>query len=358
MNQGRLRRILILVLAAAICLEMVRFVRTLPDSRPLTLWYVEADFPQAAVDTLVSRCRAGTGLRVEARSFESEDALGDALEEDKPDLLFCTWARAETLYANGGLASLPEALPLPDILAGMDNPVGTAFFPLGGRVPLLLSGTALEAETYTSMERLLHPPHGGPHLVSDDIAEILYTGILSLGGSMDGDLEKDLKKSDVLKLYNSIALSVLHGTLAPVRSDAAEYVLQGRFPCAVVSSADLADLRGEALWLYILPLPLDGSIFCPAELFGFALPEGARTTAAESFLRWLWTDENAGEAAYAAGLVPAGAARDASGDGGLDGALYEIAHSGLLAFPAPDGVFYANRQRCEESMYRALDMLT
>ncbi len=356
MDQRRLRRIFILLLAAAICLEMTRYAGTISGGR-LTLWFLRADFPETVMDSLLERCRTQTGLRVDAVCYEDEQALADALEAGRPDLLFCSQARAAQLHARGGLAALPSALPLPTLLIGTEPAVGSSFFPLGGRLPMMLVNTALTSQRYDTIERLLHPPHGGVLLVTDDVSEILYAQLLSVGWGMRGNPEEDLKDPLYLERYNSLALSVLHGTLIPVEADAAEYVRQGLVPCAVVRSTELAGIGGENLRFQTLPPPEGGSILYPAELFGFALPEGGRAGAAEPFLRWLWSDESAGEAAYAAGLVPVAAARDASGTGGLEGALAEIARSGRLCFTDPNGPFYGNRAACERSLRGALELL-
>ena len=356
MDRGRQRRILILLTAAALCLIMARVAwgGRRDDAGSLSLWYVGGDCPGAVMDALAARCLGETGLLLETRVFADEASMGLAFEEEKPDLVFCSAARAARFEERESLDAAEDALPLPETLRETWAEIGSSFFPIGGRLPLLLVNTALVTETHESLEALLEAAGDTPFLTSHDWAELLYTAMSAAGKQMMGDPAADVKSKVYRALWNELAGAAFRGGL--VTSDApADYARQGLIPCAVVSSAEIAGLTDRNIYVRPLPLPTGAAAQYPAEPMGFALPEGADTEAAASFLRWLYAGRMAGETAVAAGLIPITEAADART--GLETALIGLSRSGLVRWDAPDAVFYRNRESCEAYLEDALSML-
>ena len=353
MKKRRLRRILILAAAVLLCLGMVLFSRSREREATgrITLWYTEADFSPAVMANLIARCRTDTGLRIEARAFPDEQTLGLAFEEGRPELLFCNHFRAARLSEN--LSPLPEERAFPETLSSAGQEIGSAFFPIGGRLPLLLVNTELTDESVDSLEDLLDAGEG-PFLASDDWADLLFTAALSKGCWIQGLMEADAGKDVYRSLFNTLAAAAFRGRLVPTKA-AAEYVRQGMIPCAVVPSTELAGLSGDSLQLRLLPLPEGGERLHPAELMGFAVLEGCYLPAAEQFVDWLYSDGQDSVLALSAGLVPVhggAAARSAA-----EKSLADFAMSGTVCFLAPDTVFYSNRAAFEQRIAAALDLL-
>lgn len=145
MKYGWLRRALILLVALNLCAAMVLYSRERPEPelRDLTVWYVESDFPSAAVHGLTERCREA-GIRLKTVAYKDEAYLSAAFEGltggtgARPDLLYCGHTRAAQLEERDGLAAIAEPLPVPDSLAQMRPAIGKRFFPIGFRLPVLL----------------------------------------------------------------------------------------------------------------------------------------------------------------------------------------------------------------------------
>ena len=356
MDQKRLRRILILLAAAAICLVMARFSYGGQTDRKtgLTLWYDAGECSPSVMESLVQLCQRETGLRLALRSFEDEGAMGLAFEEEKPDLVFCSASRASGFEARESLGEAGDALPLSEGLRALWPEIGVSFFPLGGRLPLLLVNTALVTETHDSLESLLAAADGTPFLVSDDWAELLYTAMCAKGGTMTGDPATDLKDRNFRGLYNTLSEAAFRGGLVSA-SHAADYVRQGLIPCAVVRSTAIAGLTDKELYVRPLPLPSGAEPGYAAELMGFALPEGADTEHAAVFLSWLYGGRTTGEAALAAGLIPLWETPEAKT--GLETTLIGLSKSGLVRWSVTDTAFFQNRERLEAWLQDTLEML-
>ena len=347
------RRVLILALAAALCLAMVLVTRVKERASTgrLTLWYAQEDFSPAVMGDLLARCRAATGLRIEATAFPEEESLGAAFENNRPDLLFCNHIRAASLAERDNLSGLPEALPFSESLRTAGEEIGTSFFPIGGRLPLLLTHTT---ESFETLEALLTAEGERPVLAGSCWSDLLFTACLSRGYWMQGVPETDSRYAVWQELFNSLAAAAFEQRLFPTK-DAAAYVRQGSVPCAIVRSTELAGLTGDGLSLRLLPLPEGGEALYPGELMGFAVMEGAHLPAAQRFITWLFSGAEDGSAALAAGLVPVHAG--APERNGIEKSLMEIAMSGSVCFLAPDTAFYQNRAACEQRIAAALDLI-
>ena len=357
MNKRWLWRILILAAAAALCAGMVFVSRgEAPKSAgSLTLWYMQEDCAPTVMQALLESCRRDTGLRVEATAFSDEKSLGEAFENGKPDLLFCNHFRAASLAERGNLSPLPEPRAFSDSLKTAGEEIGSSFFPIGGRLPVLLTNTALSGESFESLEALLGAAGTKPFVLSDDLSDLLFTAALSEGHWIKGEPEEDKADYVFVSLYNMLAESAFLGGLRPME-EAAAYVRQGEVPCAITRSTALAGIGDQDLRVSLLPLPEGGTKLYPAELMGFALLEGIYMPTAEDFVEWLYGGIQDSSAALSAGLVPIHAG--APGENEIEKSLADFAQSGLVCFLAPDTAFYANRANWEPRLSTALDLLT
>jgi len=357
MKKRWLWRILILAVAAALCVGMVYFSRgEAPKSGgSLTLWYVEDDCAPAVMRSLLERCRKETGILVEETAFADEKALGEAFDNGKPDLLFCNHFRAASLAQRGKLSPLSAPRAFSESLKTAGEEIGSSFFPIGGRLPVLLTNTTLNSESYETLEALLTAAGTQPFVLADDLSDLLFAAALSEGHWIKGEPEADKADYVFVSLYNMLAESAFLGGLRPMEA-AADYVRQGMIPCAITRSTALAGADEPDLRVSLPPLPEGGTRLYPAELMGFALMEGIYMPSAESFVEWLYSGTEDSAAALSAGLVPIHTG--APGENGIEKSLAAFAQSGLVCFLAPDTEFYLNRADWEPRLRTALDLLT
>lgn len=358
MNRNRLRRVLILLIAAALCLIMARvaYGGQRGAARRLSLWFSLTDCTQDAMESMLASCFRDTGVRIDATAYQDEEALGAAFETGRPDLLFCTQTRAKLLGGGGGLAAIADALPVPAALAEDDPAMGRSFFPIGARLPLLVVNRELAGADWESLEALLDAAaEGKPFLASDCWADVLYTAMSSLGETMRGESAEDAKSPAYTELYNRLALASFRGGLV-LNERAAEYVRQGLLPCAAAHSTALAGFQGDALAVSALPLPEGGEKRYPAELMGIAVLKGADMETAEIFLNWLFDGRGSGTA-LSAGLVPLASDGAERGSDALTRLLLTLAESDALCLPGAEEPFFQNRHACERDLREALDLL-
>ncbi len=356
MNRRRLRRVLIMAVAAAICLAMVVFSSAAEKNSGarLTLWYDEGECSPAVMEALAALCQSEARLRIELRSFPDEAAMGLAFEEERPDLVYCSASRAAGFEKCASLGAVGDALPLSEGLRTLSPEIGESFFPIGGRLPLLLMNTALVTQTHDTLESLLTAADGSAFIASDDWAELLYTAMCAEGAPVTGDPAEDTNNKTFRRLYNQLAEAAFRGGLV-ISEQSADYVRQGLIPCAVVRSTSIAGLADRDVYVRPLLLPAGTEPQYPAELMGFALPEGADTAAAAGFLSWLYGGKAVGKAALALGLVPLWETPEA--ETGLDTALIGLSRSGLVRWCVSDTAFFRNRELCERWLDETLNML-
>ena len=342
---------------ALLCLVLFLFS---PASRPvrgrLTLWYVEGDCARETMERTLARCREESGVAVEARCFADEDALAEAFETGRPDLLYCDHLRAVVLDRQVPLAEVPTPLSLPAALLDAGPRPGRAFLPVGARVPLLLTAgeSAPEADSFEALFDAAGPEF---RIAADSWSELLYGAMLSKGREMHGRLELDGRDRSYTALYNHMAQAALRGGLENLRGGAERYVREGLLSAAVVRSTVLAQGDYEGLAIRTVPLPEGGAPQRAAELMGFALLDAARAEDAESFWEWLWSGTNNAELALATGLVPVTELPDGSGDGEAETLLRALAQEGELRWLDPEADYAANREDCERLLRRTLDLL-
>lgn len=359
----KLRWILLAVVAAAALIALV-LPRLLPEERRpagggLSLWYSERDCPRETMEAWLSAYAQETGEEIAAVSFADEDALAEAFETRQPTLMLCSHVRAAGIDERLGLAHLnslpPEPSALEDALSGLDG----AFFPIGGRVTLLLTDAERIGYDFDSFEELLRAAAeaDAPFLAAESWTELLYQTMYMHGRQMSGLIAEDSRDAVYTALYNALAEAAYEGGLAQV-FDPAEYVRQGLLPCAVVSSSALAGLEGRALRACPLPVPEGGHEGCSGELMGFAVVNAGRNASpAKSFLQWLAAGEHRAAMALDAGLVPLDKTEAAPDANAFDRLLTELAAGGQLRYPAPTLPYFANRIQGESELRERLDLL-
>ena len=323
------------------------------------LWYCEGDCPRPVMEALLADYTAETGKRLDAVSFADEAALAEAFENSRPAFLLCSHVRAAGIDERLGLARLSELPPLPasteEALSGIEG----AFYPIGGRVPLLIADAERVGTGFESYEELLRSAAeaGTPFLAAESWSELLFQVMLSRGRQMSGSLLEDSRDAVYCELWNALAEAAYAGGLALV-ADPAEYVRQGLVPCAVVSSTALAGSGAAGLRVSPLPAPAGGRAGFSGELMGFAAVDvGKHAAAVCGFLQWLATGERGPETALAMGLVPL--TRDA-GEGersALDTLLMGLAERELLRWPPASLPYFAERESCEAELRERLDLL-
>ena len=364
MKHGWLRRTLILLIAAGLCAGMVFFSRKeprTPETGSLTLWYAESDCPGAVMENLLTRCRKETGIKIKAVAFANEALLAAAFEGETgtepelPDLLFCSHMRAALFEQRGSLAEIASPLPISDSLANVRPALGSTFFPIGLRLPVVLVNTSLTDGNFDSFEALLTTAGDEPLLGCDCWAELLYAEAAAKGIRLTGDAEQDFADKQVAELYNKLAMSVFRGGLVCAEHPV-EYVRQGLLPCAVTTSTELSGLSDKALDVCLLPLPEVSEIRYPAELMGFALLDGADTPTAEAFFRWLWSGACT-DAATEACMAPIIRTDSRSARKGLGARLNTLTENLPVFLPEGDEPFTQNRAAFEDWLREALDLL-
>lgn len=365
MKHGWLRRTLILLIAVGLCAGMVfysrRETKSAPKSETLTLWYAQEDCSDAAMESLIARCRKETGIQIKTMAFANEAFLAAAFEgmsgaaPELPDLLFCSHVRAAVLDERMGLAEIAESLPLSSSLAEVCPTVGKSFFPIGSRLPMMLVNTSLTDADFDSFEALLFAAGDDPFLGCDCWAELLYTEAAAKGIRLTGETEQSFGDTQIAALYNKLAMSVFRGGLVCTENPA-EYVRQGLLPCAISMSSSLAGFTDKTLSVRLLPLPEGAETRYPAELMGFALLSSSRMDAAVRFFHWLWSGPAAG-AAVEAGLAPIMMTSGTQANSELEKCLYEVSEKVPLFLLEPEEPFVQNRTAFERWLRETLDLL-
>lgn len=345
-------------LALLLCLALYYFTPVSKQARGnLTLWYAETDCPREVMEALLTDYQNQTRRLVTAAAFPDEQALAAAFETGRPDLLFCSHVRAWDLDEREGLTALQNMPPLPASLDGVSPQLGVCFFPLGARLPLLVSGGGAAPETLEALFRRA-AESGTPCLGADSWADVLYQGMFSLGRELHGSLKADQRDEAYRKLYNALAQAAYSGGIARVQA-VPEHVRQGLLEAVIVSSSALAGLEDEAgLAVSPLPPPEGGRQAYSAELMGFAVLADEKTRdEARAFLEWLSTGDNALFPALQAGLVPMAAPAEAAGESAFARLLLSLSRGASLRYPDPGCDFCQNREALEARLRQSLDLL-
>ena len=358
--------------AAAALLIPYRFSSPGRSGQQLKLWYVSGDFSPADLELLASRYndqRQGEHYALEVRGFGTEEELAAAFEQSRPDLLLCSYDRAASLGSREQLGSLAGADW--DYLPAIEDSLpyaGRSFFPLGSAVPVLVyNQAALEAAgiaaDFASLEELCataeayHEKFGKPFFTAHAVTPLLTVWCGSLGYELQGDAERDALSERFCRVYNGLAQCAYTGSFLPPTEDAPGLVEVGEPPCALISSTQAVSLA-EGCAAVPLPLPEGGAAVYVPEIMGLAVT-GANSYAlpsARAFLLWLRENYSPWDA-LSLGLVPAGAAADCEPDLAMSQLLMEIYENRRSLVYSPLGSYMEQRQKMEDQLGRALDLL-
>ena len=348
------------VMAGLLCLAAYHVI---PVSRlepgGLTLWYAEEDCPRPVMEALLADYRQETDCRVEAVAYPDEDALGEAFEDERPDLLLCSHVRAIDMDRRASLCSLGELPPLPERVEKFLPASSGCYWPVGSRTPLLLYDAGKLSEPPESLEALLRfakEAGGKPVLAAESWAELLQAGMLSRGKELHGAAEANRAEKTCVELYNALAAAVFAGGVRET-GDPALCVRQGMLTCAIVPSTALAGLGEDDPAVSTLPLPEKGKTVYSAELLGFAfLGDEESAGEAMDFLTWLAIGDRSASLALSAGLVPLTAPAEEPGTP-LQKLLCELSAGESLRFLDADSDFCQNRSALERRLRQGLDLL-
>ena len=333
----------------------------------ITLWYIRGDCSDTQLEALAKKYNRSAGRAhraLELSGFDSEQALADAFQDRRPDLLLCSYIKAGDLYDRGLLArAAVSAAEYPPAVLEAAPSAGTCFFPLGSEVQLLVENSRLCSESFDSLEALLEwcgdyaGSSGEAAFSAGSYADMINAAMCSLDAPFNAQLKTDAKDPDFRRVYNLLADCGYAKALLDLGAGSAEAVAQGQLPCACVSSRQLAGLDSDGLRVSVLPLPEGGEAVCPAELMGLAVTseDAEAIVYVAQLLDWLERDGRGAGLAMASALVPL-SLPEKSGGYAWEAAIRELCGY-ELSFSAEGGAFAANREEFAGSFGAALDLL-
>ena len=358
--------------AAALAVFLIYITLDGGSQRQLNLWYAQDCIPAPVMEELAEEYGSRSGddsCRIILRSFASEAELAAAFEQERPDLLLCSYTRAASLGSRGLLDAV-EAVEwelLPAIGEALPF-VGKSFFPLGSRSPILVYNqaaldTAGISPDFGSFEDFLaraaeySEETGSPFFSAQSLSPVLCACCGSLGYRLEGEPQLDCMDESFTSIYNSLASAALVGSFLPPGEDSLELAAAGLLPCLILDSPGASELP-EGLSYAPLPLPEGGRSIYLADILGFAVT-GANSFAlpwVRDFARWLESYLSP-EKVMGMGLIPASAPGESAWDALPNPVLAETwQNSEALIYP-PLGNFAENRRDMEEALCRALDLL-
>ena len=371
-----LRILCLLLVLALLCGCGAGAPEAAPEApEPVTLWLWEGEPCAAALAALASEYDAGRPERpVSVRVFESENAMGAALNEGRPDLLLCSGERAVALYAQGKLRdAAPGAAFLP-ALTEIDECVGRAYFPLGAELPLLavnaalyLASPATDGVGEGALSRVgslcsLAAAHGmaseQPFFAAGSWAEFFALCLHQAGEPFDGRASSLSRGAHAAALYNMLAEAAYARGLYVGAEDAGELVRRGYVVCALLPSRALAS-DTEGLMCYPAPVFDGGDALYPAALWGLAVTaaEDEPLDGVEPFLAWLFEPERSAALAADEGLLPPLAIDSEGAEGSPEEALRRAAQSATLVLPDGKAAWREHAADFDQELRAALALL-
>lgn len=347
-----MRRALCLVLLLCLLLPLAGCGARKTETAALSLWCA-ADDPllpalREAAESYNHNIKSGA-LPVSLREFEDAQALANALNTARPDLLLCSHTLAFSLADRGLLTDAGLALPYPEALADRAEGVGRSLFPVGSRVQLLVSREEVPADLAALCT--LAAQSGGPFLAADSYTDLLCQAVLG-SGEFHADREKDCFNEAFREAWNALAEAAFSGGIAA--GDASALSLSDRgLPAAYVYSDALASGIPEGCRI---TAPDTGGLPRLADLRCLALISGDNRTqhAAAAFLRWLFSGERPVRLALEAGLIPALPGGEGANE--LSAMLLSLRDDPL--FFANGGSDYVKNRAAFENAFRSvLDLL-
>lgn len=240
---------LILIFSLAGCARSGNGIKT------VDLWYIEGAPMQTLLGSAIAEYQKVSYENLRLHAFSDENELAEAMNNLRPDMLFCTSTQAELLASNGRLVS---------------------FLPLGYDT-LLCCG-----EAYDSFEALFS---SGKRIRADYYSDVLYAALIQNGANYSGNPEKDLKNESYVRFFNIIADCAFNGNLVLNNSS---------YDVCFIRSSVAADIPD----VHAFPAS-DNEQFIFAELYGIAVIEGGRG----GFVKYLSTLDT-DSMALSAGLIP------------------------------------------------------
>lgn len=344
-----------------------------PVRDAVSIWYLEGD-PLAAELAALAReyneSVEGELLGVALRPFSDEETLGAAFETARPDLLLCSYQKAEALYERGVLRDIGAALETDapqyaDELCARFVSMGRGFFPIGSAVQLLYyQEGALTAEQLSDPDALFtYAALQGsqthlPFFTADSYAKLFYELLLSLDTEFHADRALDLRQVNYVYLYNLLAEAAYEGSLVSMDYSGAELVSGGYLPCAAVSSASLSSAPTDGFSFSALP-HFQGGRDCVGDMSGLAVTarSGRSIRSISAFLRFLFSENRAADLSLQSGLLPAMEGAALTEETPLSLALMELYEGYGLHLPDTAGDYMKNRSAFETEFRRALSLL-
>lgn len=345
-----------------------------PVRDAVSIWYLEGDPLAGELSELAREYNEnveGELLTVALRPFSDEEALGAAFETAQPDLLLCSYQKAEELYERGILRDIGAALEADapqyaDTLRARFASMGRGFFPIGSLIQLLYyRENTLNAKQLSDPDALFtYAALQGsqdhlPFFTADSYAALFYELLLSLDTEFHADRQLDLRQVNYIYLYNLLAEAAYEGSLVSMSYTGEELVSGGYLPCAAVSSASLVDAPLDGFSLSPLPHFQSGKA-CVGNMIGLAVTarSGRSIRSISAFLRFLFSENRAAELSLKSGLLPAMEAAVPAGENRLSQTLMEIYKGYELHLPDTAGDYMKNSASFEDDFRRALSLLS
>ena len=281
----------------------------------LSIWGLQEHLPSGLEDAAAAYNTAnGEGLTISLRSFPDEEALAEAFNLARPDLLFCSYRRAEELQERGHLRSLGEQLTvLPAYGGGLDQRLplaGDCFFPLGTVVQLLCAReNGISPEELSDPEKLCDAAlryrraEAVPAFTADDFSAFFLHAMLSVEEEFHARLSRDKNNDRFKYIYNLLTETALDGALLSTEYRAVDLLESDALPLALADSRSLAGFSGP-----VAPAPAyRSSLRYPGDTLGFAVTaeRGRDMAPIARFLDQLHTGGRSCSLALRSGLVPA-----------------------------------------------------
>ncbi len=352
-----MKRALCLLLCACALLTLCACGAGSGEAGAVTLWCAEDDPLLPLLRQAVEEYNSGTGggaLPVTLRAFADGEALVNALNTARPDLLLCSHTLAFSLEDRGLLTESGVSVPYPEELSARSGRVGRSLYPLGSRIQLLLSREGLsEPDLAALCEKCA--AYGGekrlPYLAVDSYADLLCQVLLG-SGEFHADRAKDCFHAPFREAWNALAEAAFSGGLY-VGEEPALSLFAGGVPNALVFSDTLTGGIPEGCALSAPDtggLPLLADLRCLAVL----TREGRQQRGTAAFLTWLFSAERAARLALSGGLIPA---LPCAADGDALSELLLTLRERPLWFADGGSDYVKNRAAFERDFRAAMDLL-
>ncbi len=310
----------LLIIGSGVYIYLERFAPvTMDEKTEISVWYVNDGIAMQRLNELVEDYNSAegkkTGVTVTLTEFRSIEALRTALDsgEDMPEAVLCDTETAALLYSEGKLANIngyfdkwrlsefPEKYT--DAVKQKGKLVG---LPILTETDVMLVNTKLfpDADSLNTYEQLCavseeyYKRNGSSFYTLESYTEFFRLAVLRLGGTFDGATPHESDDEDCIHIYNDLlAPSALNRGFDLSTGSAAQSVVDGEIPCAIVSSssaADSIDGAGDAS-VKIMPVPYmkDGEATAVERLTLLCICDGNKNQRLASclFAQWLTSPE-------------------------------------------------------------------